>query len=496
MLKKEYKELKNKIGEYFEKKELYTWEYEELSTLINKIKFDNPLLFEHYMGKLEYIKKSYIESQEHFNNAIKINHTFGASYLYLYKIEVIKRNYEDAYNYLKEYKKYIPSSNITLYESSLKQILDLKNNEVKEYNVEMNFKYLNKEIYDENIKNHYKKIIEFYNKKDFINMKDEVENLNIYLKQTLYPIEVDTLKRLINELIIMYKNNINYLLNEKMPVQKIIDIINLYKIPKEKLYIILDKIVDNNYNDFYKIIDNINIENKIYEISFLKNKAFEYETYNNYDSKTKKKYEEYIDEASKYYKEKDYDKALDIYLEAYNRLNNITFLYYIGKIYFKCKNYYLCSEYLNKYIDEKGALKLEKALLYLYNSDYRLGKKDKAIKNIKKLKRINKSFNRNFKIYPLEDKEEHSCDIYKKCISKKLQMKEFNFEEYDELLDLKKFEEYNFRQKLQLIKYLYQKGNIKTAQLYLKKINASNDLEKEELNQFNKNKILYKNKHR
>ena len=60
MLKKEYKELKNKIGEYFEKKELYTWEYEELSTLINKIKFDNPLLFEHYMGKLEYIKKSYI----------------------------------------------------------------------------------------------------------------------------------------------------------------------------------------------------------------------------------------------------------------------------------------------------------------------------------------------------------------------------------------------------------------------------------------------------
>ena len=75
-------------------------------------------------------------------------------------------------------------------------------------------------------------------------------------------------------------------------------------------------------------------------------------------------------------------------------------------------------------------------------------------------------------------------------------MKEFNFEEYDELLDLKKFEEYNFRQKLQLIKYLYQKGNIKTAQLYLKKINASNDLEKEELNQFNKNKILYKNKHR
>ena len=32
-------------------------------------------------------------------------------------------------------------------------------------------------------------------------------------------------------------------------------------------------------------------------------------------------------------------------------------------------------------------------------------------------------------------------DIYKKCISKKLQMKEFNFEEYDELLDLKKFEE-------------------------------------------------------
>ena len=75
-------------------------------------------------------------------------------------------------------------------------------------------------------------------------------------------------------------------------------------------------------------------------------------------------------------------------------------------------------------------------------------------------------------------------------------MKEFNFEEYDELLDLKKFEEYNFRQKLQLIKYLYQKGNIKTAQLYLKKINASNDLEKEELNQFNKNKILYKNKHK
>ncbi len=496
MIEKEFSMIKKKINKIFAKKEISKKDYDDALKLIYNIKNYDSLLFEYNMGKLNFMNNRYSLAKEHLNNAIKINNEFDAAYFYLYKINVANEKFYDAYNNLLKYKDLNIDADVELFLSILKQILDLKNNKFNEYKVNKTSKFGRNEITEPIIYFSYEKIIDYYNKKQFFKMKEELNKLNKIIIEYTYPIEVDTLKRLINELIIMYKNNINYLLNEKMPVQKIIDIINLYKIPKEKLYIILDKIVDNNYNDFYKIIDNINVENEIYEISFLKNKAFEYETYNNYDSKTKKKYEEYIDEASKYYKEKDYDKALDIYLEAYNRLNNITFLYYIGKIYFKCKNYYLCSEYLNKYIDEKGALKLEKALLYLYNSDYRLGKKDKAIKNIKKLKRINKSFNKNFKIYPLEDKEEYSCDIYKKCISKKLQMKEFNFEEYDELLDLKKFEEYNFRQKLQLIKYLYQKGNIKTAQLYLKKINASNDLEKEELNQFNKNKILYKNKHK
>ena len=102
------------------------------------------------------------------------------------------------------------------------------------------------------------------------------------------------------------------------------------------------------------------------------------------------------------------------------------------------------------------------------------------------------------KVYNNTKRYDNGNDFYtiRNTNSEKINNDEFNFEEYDELLDLKNFEEYNFRQKLQLIKYLYQKGNIKTAQLYLKKINASNDLEKEELNQFNKNKILYKNKHR
>ena len=480
MIEKEFSMIKKKINKIFAKKEISKKDYDDALKLIYNIKNYDSLLFEYNMGKLNFMNNRYSLAKEHLNNAIKINNEFDAAYFYLYKINVANEKFYDAYNNLLKYKDLNIDADVELFLSILKQILDLKNNKFNEYKVNKTSKFGRNEITEPIIYFSYEKIIDYYNKKQFFKMKEELNKLNKIIIEYTYPIEVDTLKRLINELIIMYKNNINYLLNEKMPVQKIIDIINLYKIPKEKLYIILDKIVDNNYNDFYKIIDNINVENEIYEISFLKNKAFEYETYNNYDSKTKKKYEEYIDEASKYYKEKDYDKALDIYLEAYNRLNNITFLYYIGKIYFKCKNYYLCSEYLNKYIDEKGALKLEKALLYLYNSDYRLGKKDKAIKNIKKLKRINKSFNKNFKIYPLEDKEEYSCDIYKKCISKKLQMKEFNFEEYDELLDLKKFEEYNFRQKLQLIKYLYQKGNIKTAQLYLKKINASNDLEKEE----------------
>ena len=476
MIEKEFSMIKKKINKIFAKKEISKKDYDDALKLIYNIKNYDSLLFEYNMGKLNFMNNRYSLAKEHLNNAIKINNEFDAAYFYLYKINVANEKFYDAYNNLLKYKDLNIDADVELFLSILKQILDLKNNKFNEYKVNKTSKFGRNEITEPIIYFSYEKIIDYYNKKQFFKMKEELNKLNKIIIEYTYPIEVDTLKRLINELIIMYKNNINYLLNEKMPVQKIIDIINLYKIPKEKLYIILDKIVDNNYNDFYKIIDNINVENEIYEISFLKNKAFEYETYNNYDSKTKKKYEEYIDEASKYYKEKDYDKALDIYLEAYNRLNNITFLYYIGKIYFKCKNYYLCSEYLNKYIDEKGALKLEKALLYLYNSDYRLGKKDKAIKNIKKLKRINKSFNKNFKIYPLEDKEEYSCDIYKKCISKKLQMKEFNFEEYDELLDLKKFEEYNFRQKLQLIKYLYQKGNIKTAQLYLKKINASNDL--------------------
>lgn len=497
MIEKEFSMIKKKINKIFAKKEISKKDYDDALKLIYNIKNYDSLLFEYNMGKLNFMNNRYSLAKEHLNNAIKINNEFDAAYFYLYKINVANKKFYDAYNNLLKYKDLNIDADVELFLSILKQILDLKNNKFNEYKVNKTSKFGRNEITEPIIYFSYEKIIDYYNKKQFFKMKEELNKLNKIIIEYTYPIEIDTLSKMLNQLIELYQANINNLVDENSTVDEIKSIINSNDINIEYMYPMLEKMVDKDYKKFITLIDKINIPES-YEFIFLKNKAFEYKIYDKYGKNLKEKYDNFVSLGSSLCQKKEYDKALNVYMSAYKELKNKIFLYYIGKVYYKLSNYQLALKYLNQYIEEKGAIQLEKTLMYIFNSYKRIGEYKKSKITFKKLEKINISFKRKMKVYNNTKRYDNGNDFYtiRNTNSEKINNDEFNFEEYDELLNLKNFEEYNFRQKLQLIKYLYQKGNIKTAQLYLKKINASNDLEKEELNQFNKNKILYKNKHR
>ena len=497
MIEQEFSAIKKKINKIFSKKEMSKKDYDDVLKLIYSIKNYDSLLFEYNMGKLNYMNNKLFLAEEYLNNAIKIDSKFDAPYFYLYKINVANKKFYDAYNNLLKYKDLNIDADVEFFLSILKQILDLKNNKFNEYKADKTSKFGRNEITEPVIYFTYEKIIDYYNEKQFFKMKKEINKLNKIIIEYAYPIEVDTLIKMVNELIKLYQININKAIDENSSVDEVASMINLNDINVEYMYPILEKIVENDYKKFITLINKINISES-YELSFLKNKAFEYKIYDKYNKILKEKYDNFISLGSSLYHKKEYDKALTVYMNAYKELKNKIFLYYIGKIYYKISNYQLALKYLNQYIEEKGAIQLEKTLMYIFNSYKKIGEYKKSKIAFKKLEKINMSFKRKMKVYNIEKKYDNGNDFYtiRNINSDKIRNIEFELEENKEQLNLNKYGEYNLKQKLQLIKVMYEKGSKKIAERYLKELQYNSEEEKKLINQFDKNKILYKNKNR
>lgn len=144
-------------------------------------------------------------------------------------------------------------------------------------------------------------------------------------------------------------------------------------------------------------------------VSLLK-KAFQnQEKYQSLTDEQKEVYEDAVFYGHSYYELEEYETAYDIYEWAYYLTEQPVFIYYIGKMLYKHKNYQDAESYFLDYL-KKGDSKVSKAYLYLcliekkrrnfelskqyallanaadklYNSDYNFEIEDVAIKRARK----------------------------------------------------------------------------------------------------------------
>lgn len=198
----------------------------------------------------------------------------------------------------------------------------------------------------------------------------------------------------------------------------------------------------------------------------------EKEIYSKYDTNMKEKYNKYLNKGKIYLKNKKYSQAYKAFTAGYSETKNNIFNYYMGKSLFKNRHYEKAFPYFTEYI-KLGGSKLPKVLLYTIYEYIKLGDENKAREYYTQLKDFNKIFNNGFILTsPFET----------------------DFTDKGKFLDIKKYYDYGFDEKILLIESLFREGNYKVAIKLLNELKPTDKNQRKQIQKLEKNKVLYKNK--
>lgn len=283
-----------------------------------------------------------------------------------------------------------------------------------------------------------------------------------------------------NKHIKLEKEN-NFIEAEAMKELKIIlnDIYNMIEIDHHKANELLEKISKNTYSFRFRL-----------EIKMLSNIIKEKEEYENLSEDNKKLFNMVMDIAKTEYKKKNYSLAYNYYSVGKNITDNNIFNYYMGKVLYKEHKNKEAFEYLETY-RLNGGIKLNKCLIYLANIYYKRRNHKKMKKCQKQIIDINKNFKIPFKYNYRQ--VNNGYDKLKERMMEKLEFCEDDFE-VNVVSEMPKYEDCSISQKLAILKDLISNKQIKTVEKLIKELNPTTEQEKKEIQQFQKNRKIYKNK--
>lgn len=246
---------------------------------------------------------------------------------------------------------------------------------------------------------------------------------------------------------------------------------------------ILQSIILDNKNDFYLL-----------EINYISNIIREEELYQELTLVQKEHYNCLVAVGKDYSESGDYETAFSHYMLAKERTNHPVFDYYLGKMLYKQRKYPEALSYFQEYFSHGGE-KLPNCLLYMkmiYQKQKKYKKANKVSSNLQKL-------TVTFKIdFSPEDNQRKRIipqfhDHVKFMASKTTEVSLNEFFEEEGELKVENYSNYNFHQKLIIIRNLIQQGQLNSAKSYLNQLTPKTKKDKNELAQFQKNKKLYKN---
>ena len=161
------------------------------------------------------------------------------------------------------------------------------------------------------------------------------------------------------------------------------------------LYMLIKK---GYYKEVEELLNHFIVLNRNqFQISLLRNAIANQENFESLEEEKKNVYYQAILEGHIYYKESDLCTAYDIYSWGYYMTNQPIFLYYIGKMLFKNRNFKDARIYFEEYL-KNGDQKVSKACLYMFailkkKHQYSLAKKYQNYATI-----ANKIYNNEFEM--------------------------------------------------------------------------------------------------
>lgn len=270
---------------------------------------------------------------------------------------------------------------------------------------------------------------------------------------------------------------------KSMTIQKrLMEIRELVSVDLDSAREILQSIILDNQNDFY-----------LMEINCVTNMIKEEERYQELTPSQKRHYDCLKVLGRNFYDIGDYERAYYHYELAKEEIDHPIFDYYLGKMLYKQKKYLDALPYFQEYYSH-GGKKLPNCLLYIIKI-YEMQKDYKKVNKLSlKLKKLEDTFGFNFqfRVYSRRNRNEF-YDYVKNIAVENISMSLEDFLE-EEALELESYEDYNFLQKLQVIKNLMMQHQLKRAECYLKNLVPETKEEKKELQQFQKSKKVYRNK--
>ena len=367
------------------------------------------------------------------------------------------------------------------------------------------------EIKDLEYKNLYDLIIEHFNNRDFKSMLYVLEELKEKVDMNKYPIEVDSLvllgkslkenkdKHFAEAIATISCDDIDFYEYLKL-VGDVLDTNGLVK----RFFVEVEKYIDTDLDKaqaFYNLISSKGFSCYDVEMSYLKNSIKERNDYLNLSDAVKSEYEELKLAADKALKARDFLLAEEKYREAYRVSNLSVCEYYIGKALFKQGKFGEAKKHLNNYALNGGS-KYDKCLLYLSSINNAFKKKGVARKQEDLMLRINDSFQKDF-VFQRREKnkgkrgiDDSLFDRDKHNVSKHMEDGEIDFSS-DKELQVSDFYDCNLDGKLSIIRDLYRHGQADVANHLLNELGPlSSKADKRKVEQFQRNKKLYKNQRR
>lgn len=205
---------------------------------------------------------------------------------------------------------------------------------------------------------------------------------------------------------------------EEKNCQEILDILEVvikYSLKKSNLvYKCLYKLIKNNFHSEVKLLLDKMFVFKKDKIKFdiLQKAIKNQENYQSLTIEQQSVYHTAISYGHYYYEIGDLIMAYDIYEWGYYITEQPIFLYYIGKMLFKNRNYQEAETYLKEYV-KLGDRKLSKAYLYIAAIEKIKSKYKEAKRYTIYISEANKLYGEEFEIEEIYSKDDKDIDILK-----------------------------------------------------------------------------------
>lgn len=515
-------QMKNYVLRLFRYKEINGNQFRNAVKNLEKLK-DNDLLFYYFnMGKLHTLFGDEKTAIFYLEKAVTLNPENPSAHYNLYKCYVRLNNVKMAQI---SFEKFLERTNnpvnFELVINIFKAINTIDNDFIKYLNEDFSVQYISDVGYNnlddnEELRKIYFDIIKNFNTRNYLECLKKLELMNTKINEIRYPMEVDTLIRLVkclkNKEIAHYSRCL-----EDEKCSKISDetfatiLLHLYELGCYSQKGLLNKVEEIIINDSYVkgevILDRISSlkDFKEYQdmIVYLRDIIREKEAFSNLEEDKQNEFVQKRKLAKTEYQKKHNDTSLDLYLALKEEYNLSICDYYIGKNMYKIGNFLKAREYFLSYL-EQGGVKTEKAYMFLANIE-KIKKNNSAAKHYTKLMhRVHDVFSREFEYLPEREYRkakkrgyvDNDIDSVKNRRMRTLKMNEEDFEDYDSLPSAE-FYDADIDGKLIIIRDLLRSGNEEEANKLLEQLEQECPYEElPKIKQFQKNKKIYMNQKR